>query len=232
MAKSMDFPISNKKLYSIPEPSIPITDDYVSDHTLKGEKGDQGIPGPQGPKGDTGEPGPQGPEGPRGPKGEKGKDYESPSGQNPGWSYYSSNEPISFQLKPEKGWTQIYLSSKMQEKEEFFISKKSVSFWNYDAKKINFRALEIGAKVELIYDLEIDTFSNNTDIWIRTIVPQTEKHYTSFLGSFKYQNQHSISVKQTIFVHDKEDWSKGAIIEAGADNICSIKLNSMYISVS
>lgn len=231
MAKSMDFPINNKKLYSTSIPDTPITDDYVVDHSQKGEKGDQGIPGPQGPKGEPGEPGPQGPEGPRGPKGDKGKDYESPSGQNPGWSYYSSNETIFFQLKPEKGWTQIYLNSKMQEKEETFISKKTVSFWNYDAKKINFRALEIGAQIQLIYNFEIETYSNNTDVWIRTIVPDTQKHYTSLIGTFKYQNQHVISIKQNLFVHNKEEWSKGAIIQAGADNICSIGLNSIYISV-
>jgi hypothetical protein len=231
MAKSMDFPISNKKLYSEIKSDIPIIDDYISDKGEKGDKGDQGIPGPQGPQGERGEPGLQGPEGPKGAKGDRGKDYESPSGQNPGWAYYSTQEPLSFQLKPEKGWIPIFLNTKMQEKQESFISKKTVSFWNYDAKKINFRALEIGAKIDIFYDIEIETYSNNTDIWIRTIIPQTEKHYTSFLGSFKYQNQYSLSVSQTLFINDKEDWSKGAVIEAGSDNVCSIRLNSIYISV-
>lgn len=232
MAKSMDFPISNKKLYSAPEPSIPITDDYVSDHSLKGEKGDQGIPGPQGPKGDTGEPGPQGPEGPRGPKGEKGKDYESLSGQYPGWAYYGNVKPILFNLKPEKGWTNIFLDPSGQQMQEDYLSKKTVSFWNYDTKKINFRAMEIGTKIDLIYDVEIETYSNNTDIWFRTIIPETEKHSTSFLGSFKYQNQYFLSVHQILFIVDKKSWSKGAMVEAGSDNICSIKLNGIYISVS
>jgi len=231
MAKSMDFPINNKKLYSEIKSDIPITDDYVSDNIQKGEKGDQGIPGPQGAQGERGEPGPQGPEGPRGPKGDKGKDYESASGQNPGWAYYGTAEPLSFQLRPEKGWTQLFLNPIVQDKQENFISKKNVSFWNYETRKINFRGMKVGTKIDLIYDLEIETYTNNTDIWIRTLIPNIDKAYSTFLGSFKYQNQYSVSVSQTLFIQDEQQWGNGAIIQSGADNLCSIKLNGIYISV-
>lgn len=232
MAKSMDFPVSNKKLYSNIINDQPIKSDILNYEYIKGIQGDIGPQGPKGDKGDPGEPGIQGPQGPAGPKGDPGKGYESASGQNPGWAYYGNTESIDFQLKPEKGWLKIFLNSQFQEKEESYLPKKTVSFWNYEAKKFNFRATNIGAQIDIVYNLEVETYSNNTDVWIRTIIPGTEKHYTSLVGSFKYQNQHFLSVKQSIFIHHKDDWINGAIIEAGSDNTCSVKLNGIYVSIS
>lgn len=196
------------------------------------------IPGPQGPvgpKGDPGNIGPQGPMGPMGPqglKGDKGKDYGSMSGQTPGWAYYGNTEPILFQINPKIGWQKIFLDINSMEKQENFLLKKPVSLWNFESKKINFRALEVGTKVDLLYNIDIETIENNTDIWFKTIVTDTNIEFNSFLGAFKYKGEYSSSIKHTIFITDKNVWSAGATIEALSDNLSVVKLKNMYIYVS
>jgi len=231
MAKSMDFPGSSKKKYSsitsssineIPEPIlIPVV-------------------GPQGPKGDPGKDGLQGPQGipgpigPKGDKGKDGKDYESASGQIPGWAYYYSKNKNIIDLGPTKGddgWVYIGFKKDTVLKNETYLPKGSSSLWNSDGNKINFRALETGAIVNVRYDIGIETYSNNTEFWFRTLYPQSLKYTLSYLGSLKYQYEYDLSVLQTIFIEDRFILTDGGVPQVRADNTSSIYLKGVYISV-
>lgn len=238
MAKSMSFPGNSKKKYSL---LTTTTNNNHSFETIKGEKGDQGIPGPKGDPGKDGDRGPQGLQGPMGPKGEKGrdgkdgKDYESVSGQLPGWSNYYSNYKNIIDLGPEKGddgWVSLFFKKNTIIKNELFLPKDSSSFWNTDGNKINFRAMKIGAILNIRYDINIETYSNNTELWFRTFYPQSKKYTSSYIGSLKYQYEYDISVLQTIFIDDKAVWSDGGIPQARTDQASSIYLKGLYVYVS
>lgn len=242
MAKSMDFP-GKKKYTSVINSSIK----NISTLNLQNEKGEQGPPGPQGiegPQGPKGEPGkdgergPQGLQGPIGPKGDRGKDgknYESVSGQLPGWAYYYSNNKYSIQLGPTKGddgWVSLGFKNDTLLKDEKYLPLESSSFWNTEGKKINFRSMKIGTKVDIRYDISIETHSNNTELWVRTLYPQIDECVISYVGTLKYQYEYDFSIYQTIFINDKTIWSNGGIPQARTDLPALVALKGLYISAS
>lgn len=242
MAKSMDFPGNSKKKYS----SLILSSDNNQSiqNIQKGDTGPEGPigpPGPQGPKGEPGkdgERGLQGIQGPPGPKGEKGRDgknYETVSGQTGGWAYYYSNIKNPIQLGPNKGddgWVTIGFKNDTIIKNEKYLPINSSSLWNDEGKKINFRSLEIGAKLDIRYDISIETYNNGTELWIRTLHPQIDESVISYIGTLKYQYEYQMSIYQTIFIKDKTIWSNGGIPQARTDTPSSVILNGIYISVS
>lgn len=241
MAKAMDFPGSSKKQYSV----ITLSNKNNYNETLSEPiPGPQGPEGPQGPKGDKGDPGKDGKpgiQGPAGPKGDKGrdgidgKDYQSPSGQLPGWAYYYSNNKNLIDLGPEKGddgWVSLFFKKNTIIKNELFIPNDSSSFWNSEGNKINFRAMKIGSIVDIRYDISIETYSNNTELWFRTLYPQSLQHTSSYIGSLKYQYEYDISIYQKVFIEDRSVWSDGGLPQARTDGSSSIYLKGIYVSVS
>ena len=243
MGTSMDFPSSpKKKKYSdnVDQSSNfqELATAYVA---VPGPQGERGI---QGPKGESG---PQGPMGPKGDKGDPGKDGRdgkngqdgisilSPSMQNIGWAFYDSLErkPVrTGASKGNDGWVNIFINSKGKETMEDFLPRESVSLWNPNTKTLNFKTLNLGAIVTICYNLEIETFSNNTEAWIRTYVEGGTRCPTSYIGLLKYQYSYEMSVQHTIFIDSKRTQSSGGIPQVRTDNDSSITLNSIALTVS
>jgi len=238
MATSMDFP--KKKKYSETVQEVKSVE-YIAVPGLQGERGDvgpQGPQGPQGPKGEKGDTGKQGPPGPKGEQGERGKGaegYNSPSGQYPGWAYYKNQSSNITAVGPEKGddgWVSLFLKVDPENSIEKYLPNKSVSFINETARRINFKAFQYGAKVEIRYDLEIETYSNNTEIWIRTFSVDEENSIVGYLGNLKYQYLYDFSFNQTIFIENKDIKIFGGIPQIRCDNEGAVRLKGIYISVS
>jgi hypothetical protein len=239
MAKSMDFPKKKKYSETVQEEKSVV--EYVSVPGMQGEKGDPGPQGPQGErglKGDKGDPGKQGPEGPKGERGEPGKGsegYDSASGQYPGWAYYKNKNNNKTKIGPERGddgWVSIFLDVDQEQSIEKYLPNKSVSLLNQVAKKINFKAFQHGAIVNIRYDLEIETYNNNTELWIRTFSIDDENSVTGYLGNLKYQYSYDLSFYQTIFIEDRAIKVFGGIPQIRSDNEGAVILKGMYISVS
>jgi hypothetical protein len=241
MAKSMDFPdVSKKKKYSETVKEV-LNTEYIAVPGIQGERGDVGPAGPQGVqgiKGDKGDPGKQGPEGPKGERGEPGKGgegYDSPSGQYPGWAYYKNKSSDSTRIGPERGddgWVSVFLKIDENHTIEKYRPNKSVSLLNESSKRINFRAFQFGAKVDIRYDLEIETYNNNSEIWIRTFSVDEESSVVGYLGNLKYQYSYDFSFNQTIFIENKDIKAFGGILQVRSDNEGSVMLKGIYISVS
>lgn len=243
MAKSMDFPgkQNTKAKYSslIENKELTFDDQKIMLKGDKGDKGDQGERGFKGPKGDDGERGeqgpigPQGPQGPKGERGKDGKDYESPSNQNPGWAYYSFTDQVLYQLgatKGDDGWVSCPLSGKNSKVIESYLPKQTVSMWNGSSKRFNFKPLQIGAKVSIRYDFDLETYSNNTECWLRLLFDN--KEMLGYMGVFKYQYTYSLSFEQTVFIEDSVMKNAGAVPQFRTDGDASLLLKGIYISVS
>jgi hypothetical protein len=239
MTKSMDFP--KKKKYSETVQKEKSVVEYISVPGMQGEKGDIGPQGPQGErglKGDKGDPGKRGPEGPKGERGEPGKGsegYDSASGQYPGWAYYKNKNNNKTKIGPERGddgWVSIFLDVDQEQSIEKYLPNKSVSLLNQVAKRINFKAFQHGAIVNIRYDLEIETYNNNTELWIRTFSIDDENSVTGYLGNLKYQYSYDLSFYQTIFIEDRPIKVFGGIPQIRSDNEGAVILKGVYISVS
>jgi hypothetical protein len=238
MAKSMDFPKKKKYSETVQEER---SVEYISVPGMQGEKGDIGPQGPQGErglKGDKGDPGKQGPEGPKGERGEPGKGsegYDSASGQYPGWAYYKNKNDNKTKIGPERGddgWVSIFLDVDQEQSIEKYLPNKSVSLLNQVAKRINFKAFQHGAIVNVRYDLEIETYNNNTELWIRTFSIDDKNSVTGYLGNLKYQYSYQLSFYQTIFIKDRDVKVFGGIPQIRSDNEGAVILKGVYISVS
>ena len=239
MAKSMDFPKKKKYSETVQEEKSVV--EYVSVPGMQGEKGDLGPQGPQGErglKGDKGDPGKQGPQGLKGERGEPGKGsegYDSASGQYPGWAYYKNKNDNKIKIGPERGedgWVSIFLDVDQEQSIEKYLPNKSVSLLNQVAKRINFKAFQHGAIVNIRYDLEIETYNNNTELWIRTFSIDDENSVTGYLGNLKYQYLYDLSFYQTIFIEDRAIKVFGGIPQIRSDNEGAVILKGVYISVS
>jgi hypothetical protein len=238
MAKSMDFP--QKKKYSETIQEVKATE-YIAVPGIAGEKGEtgpQGPIGPQGPKGDKGDkgdPGKQGPQGERGEPGKAGDGYDSPSGQYPGWAYYAGNNTGIHRVGPERGedgWVSFFLDINKDETIENYLPNKSVSLLNYVAKNINLKTLKVGSKVDIRYDFSLETYSSNTEVWIRTLLKDEELSPIGYIGLLKYQYQYDLSYSQTIFVINDKIKNYGGIPQIRTDNEGSFILKGIYIAVS
>jgi hypothetical protein len=238
MAKSMDFP--QKKKYSETIQEVKATE-YIAVPGIAGEKGEtgpQGPIGPQGPKGDKGDkgdPGKQGPQGERGEPGKAGDGYDSPSGQYPGWAYYAGNNTGIHRVGPERGedgWVSFFLDINKDETIENYLPNKSVSLLNYVAKNINLKTLKVGSRVDIRYDFSLETYSSNTEVWIRTLLKDEELSPIGYIGLLKYQYQYDLSYSQTIFVINDKIKNYGGIPQIRTDNEGSFILKGIYIAVS
>ena len=181
-----------------------------------------------------------GPQGERGLRGERGKDgmngrsYVSPSGQYPGWAYYTANTLIPLNVgatNGDDGWVSFFLNEKDIVINEKYLPTESNSLWNKYLRKINFKALALGSKIEIRYDFSLETFGNNSEVWIRTFFDSTDSSVTGYVGNLKYQYEYDISFSQTIFIDDKVLKSSGGIPQIRIDNNGVFTLKGIYISV-
>jgi hypothetical protein len=238
MAKSMDFPQKKKYLETIQEVK---TTEYIAVPGIQGEKGERGPVGPQGPQGEKGERGEKGPQGTQGPKGEKGdpgkgaEGYDSPSGQYPGWAYYAGSETGIHRVGPERGedgWVSFFLDIDDSQTIETYLPNKSVSLLSQVSKNINLKTLKVGSKVEVRYDFSLETYSNNTEVWIRTLLKDEGLSPIGYVGLLKYQYQYDLSYSQTIFITSDKVKNFGGTPQIRTDNEGSFVLKGIYIAVS
>jgi hypothetical protein len=235
MAKSMDFPPKKKYLETIQEVK---TTEYIAVPGIAGEKGEIGPPGPagpQGPKGDKGDVGRQGPQGERGEPGKAGDGYDSPSGQYPGWAYYANKSMQESRLGPERGedgWVNFFLDIDESKTIETYLPNRSVSLLNPTTRNINLKTLKVGAKVDIRYDFSIETYTSNTEVWIRTLLRDEEISPMGYVGLLKYQYSYDISHYQTIFINSDKIKNYGGQPQIRTDNEGSFILKGIYVSVS
>ena len=235
MAKSMDFPPKKKYLETIQEVK---TTEYIAVPGMTGEKGALGPPGPpgiQGPKGDKGDIGKHGPQGERGEPGRAGDGYDSPSGQYPGWAYYANKSTQQNRLGPERGdegWVSFFLDIDESKTIESYLPNRSVSLLNITARNINLKTLKVGAKVDIRYDFSLETYSSNTEVWIRTLLRDEEISPMGYVGLLKYQYSYDISHSQTIFINSDKIKNYGGQPQVRTDNESSFILKGIYVSVS
>lgn len=242
MAKSMDFPGAAKKY------SETVNNEYKLDQPLsyiavpgpqgeRGPKGDTGPIGPegtQGPKGDAGKPGKDGKDGKNGKDGTPGDSSLSPSGQRLGWALYKNLNETADQLgatKGNDGWVRIKVDSKDSGASESYLPENNVSLYNSSTQKINLRGLKMGSIITIRYDVEITTFSNNTEVWFRSIVEDLGLGPTTFIANLKYQFPYDLSLEHTIFLENEKMKNAGIFSEILTDNECSMIVKNLYISV-
>lgn len=239
ISKGMDSPI-RKSNYA-----DQVSQSQVQESTLSflPVPGPQGAQGPQGPKGEKGEVGPQGIKGERGEPGKDGKNGKdgkdgksvlSPSGQQIGWAYYEHLNPRQTRTGADQGndgWVQMSIKSLSDKSFEHFLPKGSVSLWNDSTKKINLKAVEIGSIITICYNISLATYSNNTEVWFRTLVESEELSPVTYIGNLKYQYDYDFSVEQKIFVNDFKFQNFGGVPQIRTDNPCEATLKSLYISV-
>jgi hypothetical protein len=206
--------------------------------------GPQGPQGPQGVKGDKGDQGEPGIPGETGLKGDKGKDgkngqdgksYFPVYEQNSGWAKYFSIEPSDFSTgitKGNDGWVSIYLKGKGEKSIESFLPDKSTSLWNSHTRKIMTSGLEIGSKVEVIFDIEITTLVSNTEVWSRLISVDEKYENINYIASLKYQHTYELSASQKFFVENGDIKRVGVIPQIRTDNDCLLRVRSIAVSVS
>ena len=235
MAKSMDFPGKAKK-YS---------DNIVQPYELEQSISYVAVPGAQGergPKGDTGDSGIQGIPGPQGEAGKPGKDGRdgkagdsglSPSGQKVGWALYTNKDQKNIILgatKGNDGWVRFNFDCKGKNNEQY-LPENNVSLYNAQSQKINLTALKVGSIVTVRYDIVLTTFSNNTEVWFKTYIPDSGISPTTFAANLKYQFSYDISLEHTFVVENDMVRNYGAFPEILTDNDASMVAKNMYIFV-
>jgi hypothetical protein len=241
MVKSMSFPESAKrKNYSdvISQDQL-IDQQNISYVAVPGPQGPQGI---QGPKGESGPQGPQGLQGPKGDPGKDGRDGKdgismlSPSGQNIGWGLYYNHDQKEIMLGANRGndgWVRFNIKSNGPKTNQTFLpSVDSVALWIDQSQKINFRGIQIGSIVDICYNVEITTLQNNTEVWFRTNVLNTDVFPTSYAGLLKYQFTHDLCLHHRMIIDSINTQASGGLPEIRTDHDAILVVKSMLITVS
>lgn len=238
VSKSMDFPGAKKSSYAAQVEQSQTTGYQENTLSFLPVPGPAGPQGPAGKDGRDGKPGPEGPEGRQGPMGKPGpagkdgKSSLSSSGQQAGWASYINDNPTNIRLGATRGvdgWVSLFMSS--EQNNEQFLPKDTVSLWNSHARMLNFKGLNIGSQVFVTYNLELTTFTANTEVWLRTFFPAHEQEISQLVGSFKYQNIYDISVTQQIFIENQQIWGNGGVPQIRTDFDASVIFKSIYVSV-
>lgn len=235
ISKSMDFPSNKKTNYAKLAKQVQQPETSISYIPVPGPQGPKGDPGSAGVRGDRGERGEKGDQGQRGEPGKDGKTYLPVYGQDIGWAKYSNNSLASIKLGAENGidgWVQIYVSGDQPGTIEKYLPRDTVSLYNPNTRKISLRSLNLGAQVTVTYNFTIETFSNNTELWVRTYFPNPETSTTTFVGTLKYQFEYEMSVTQKFYVEDESMRAGGAIPQIRTDLDALVKMQSIHISVT
>lgn len=228
-SKSMDFPKSNYA--SAVQKSM-----VNNDPTFFAVPGSAGPKGERGEKGDPGTPGPKGDQGPRGEKGSPGQDGKSslPTyGQSSGWAKYFNQDAKSLPLgitRGDDGWVSVFLK-KSKDDITSYLPEKCNALYNHDSRLVSLKELEIGTQIQITYDFEISTFNSNTEVWMRTMFPASNKIMTSFVANLKYQYDYQMSVTHFVTVDNNLDRLSGILPQVRADMDSSVKFKSIQISV-
>jgi hypothetical protein len=202
--------------------------------------GPQGPEGPRGPKGEAGPPGEsvKGDKGDPGPAGKNGKDgkdgdsYFPVYKQNAGWAKYVSKNPKELPIGSTRGidgWVSFSIDPDI--KIEQYLPRGAASLYGGDIKRVNLKGLELGSQLRIMYNFQITTLNNNTELWARSIFPGGKQSATTFEASLKYQYTYDISVTHNVTIDDELDKTKGIVPQLMSDLDALASLKSIYISV-
>lgn len=230
----MDFPSSKKTNYAKLAQQVQQPEAAVSYIPVPGPPGPKGDPGSAGVRGDKGERGEKGDPGPKGDPGKDGKTYLPVYEQDAGWAKYSNSKINPIKVGADKGldgWVSVYVDAE-KTKNEKFLPRNSVSLYNSSARKINLKGLQIGSQVTITYRFTIETFSNNTELWVRTYFPNPDEYVNTYVGSLKYQFDYEMSVTQKFYVENEYIRTGGAVPQIRTDLDAIVNMQSIEISVS
>jgi hypothetical protein len=240
LSKSMDFPGAQKSSYAAQvqqNQSLQVQDNGLSFLPVPGPVGPMGPSGRDGKDGSQGVQGPQGSAGPQGQQGTPGKDGSSSlssSGQQAGWAKYGNNSLSYIKLGASEGvdgWVRIATDGGGNSTNEDYLPSGTVSLWNKHSKTFNFKGLKEGSQVIISYDLELTTFSSNTEIWARVFFPELNQESATFVASLKYQYSYPITFSHHFIIEDLEKWKSLAYPELRSDFDASVIIKSISISV-
>ena len=237
ISKSMDFPSSKKTNYAKLAQQVQQPENAVSYIPVPGPPGPKGDPGSAGARGDKGERGEKGDPGPKGEAGKNGKDgktYLPVYGQDVGWARYVNSKDLMFKLgadEGEDGWVTVFVEAS-KTKNEDFLPRDTGSLYNSEARKIMLKSLKVGSQVTVTYTFSVETFSNNTELWIRTYLPASDKAVSTLVGTLKYQFEYEMSIIQKFYIESEQSRSGGAIPQIRTDLNAVAKLHSIEISVA
>lgn len=228
----MDFPKSNyaaavNQLKTSQDPTFFAVPGPQGQPGPKGEKGEKGDPGKEGARGQRGEPGPKGKDG------KDGKSYFPTYSQNVGWALYknkNTNTTPTGATRGEDGWVQLFISA--GDVVETFLPEDAVSLYSDEIRKINTRGLKVGAQLSITYDIEIITFSSNTEVWMRSSFVGLEDKNTTFCANLKYQHNYEMSVTHRMFITSEAHKAAGIVPQIRTDMDAAVKIKSIYISVN
>ena len=230
MARDVEFPKIKKKPSPYEKDSsqdlIPEGPQYVA---VPGPSGPQGPQGPAGPQGLPGKQGEQGPKGDRGAAGKDGETYLPVYKQKTGWARYISSNPKQIALGANRGrdgWVSFDIDRFSIESTENYLPSKSVSLYNKEADRINLKHLELGTRIQITYEFDWSTMGSNTELWVRSIFPNSERSYTSFVGSFKYEYDYHLSITHFLTLETESERTHGILPQARSD------LNSLFTPLS
>lgn len=241
ISRNMDIPgASNTYAAKVVQSQQNPLDNPTNFIAVPGAQGPQGPKGDKGDKGEKGDPGTPGEKGQRGEKGfngqngQDGKSSLSSSGQQAGWAKYTNTLAKTIQTgatRGEDGWVDLLIKSNKETSEETYLPTGCVSFWNTNSNRLNFRGLNEGSHVFIKYKIVINTYSSNTEIWLRTIFPGSDLEVLSFVAQPKYQSEYSFEVTQDFFIEDKKIWSSPALPQIRTDYDCNVIIESIAVSV-
>lgn len=233
-SKEMEFPRSKKSSYAskFEQATVPNLGDgfaYIP------------VAGPQGPKGEPGrpgEPGKTGPAGPKGSKGDPGKDGspgESGLGnyaQPIGWAVYENTSEQEYKLGATRGadgWVSVFVDGQISN--EKYLPSKAVGLYNPETRRINLKSLKLGSQVDITYFFQVSTMTGNTEIWFRSLFPESEQEYVSYVGAPKYQNVYDFAVTHHLTLTSDTDRLSGVIPQIRTDHDSLGLLKLIKISV-
>lgn len=234
----MDFPERKKKSYAArvesktyPEGQSFVQVPVVGPEGPRGPKGDQGPEGKQGPQGKAG---PQGPEGRPGKDGKDGLPVLPKSGQIPGWASYSAKKPNLVRTGASlgiDGWVSFYMDG-LGESNTSYLPEKVNAVYNSDEKRINVKSLAHGASLDIVYTFTIETMTSNTEIWIRSLLPGTQRAYDSIVGNIKYVGEYTISCTHKLYIENEIERLSGIVPQIRTDHDAVAFLENIEIYIS
>jgi len=248
-SKSMDFPASKSSSYAdkVKQENGQVDNSiYIPVPGPQGEKGypgKDGLPGPEGPTGPRGERGLQGKDGkdgkrvPQGPKGEPGEldPTTNPYAQHTGWAIYDNLNNQGLRIGENRGidgWVDLSVDGLGPNTNEVYLPGNKVPLYNIESQKVNFKHIKLGSRVDITYNLSIETFNNNTEIWLKSLFPDDDNSVISFVASLKYQHTYNMSATHSFFIDTEKVKRLGISPQIMSDLEGMATLNSIYISIS
>jgi hypothetical protein len=238
VSKNINFPGENsyiKQVKKTQETGNLLSPEIIPIPGPQGPPGPTGRPGELGPKGDQGEQGVQGSRGERGLPGKDGLSYLPTYGQKAGWAFYNSQNPTSVKVgieRGENGWSSLYFINKGKETNEKYLPENDTSLYNYGSRRINFKHLNLGTQVCVTYNILLNTYSNNTEVWLRSYFAEDQEPVVSYVGLLKYQYTYQFSISQNIYLDSEDKIRNGVVPQIMTDMDGEVVLNSIHVSIS